>query len=241
MAILPAGRLQIMHLSFLVVLAAAQTQTPQVKLNCPEHCGDVPISYPFGIGADCYLRPEFNITCDQLTTPPSPKFSNSTFTFPVRITNFSHGEGELQVIQDVARVCYNTYGFYEADMSTNSTLELPPPYTISHKNKFFAVGCNSVAVYQGYQSKVPDPEESYKGGYTVSRCLDALGTALPTNSCNGFGCGLNPFPSGLQNMSVELYTLDSAIRWWNHWNLEPDYLCSYGFIVQDDNSQIRQY
>ncbi|KAK9939333.1 hypothetical protein M0R45_016031 [Rubus argutus] len=237
MALVPAERLLIMHLALVVILlvAAAQSQTPQVKPNCPERCGDIPIPYPFGIGADCYLRPEFNITCDQSTTPPSPKFSNSTFTFPTRITNFSHAQGELQVMQSVARECYDQGGWYMYNMSSNSTLELPPSYIISYKNNFFAVGCNSVAVYQGYQGKVPDPKESYKGGYTVSLCQDALGTALPTDSCNGFGCGQNAIPSGLQNMSVELYTLDSVIRNYNHWNIEPDYLCSYGFIVQDGN------
>lgn len=237
MALVPAERLLIMQLSLFAILlvAAAQSQTPQVKPNCPERCGDIPIPYPFGIGADCYLRPEFNITCDQSTTPPSPKFSNSTFTFPTRITNFSHAQGELQVMQSVARECYDQGGWYLYNMSSNSTLELPPSYIISYKNNFFAVGCNSVAVYQGYQGKVPDPKESYKGGYTVSLCQDALGTALPTDSCNGFGCGQNAIPSGLQNMSVELYTLDSVIRNYNHWNIEPDYLCSYGFIVQDGN------
>ncbi|PRQ29716.1 putative wall-associated receptor kinase, galacturonan-binding domain-containing protein [Rosa chinensis] len=116
MALLPAERLQIMHLliSYVVVLlvAKAQAPPPQAKPNCPERCGDVPIPYPFGIGADCYLRPEFNITCDQYTTPPSLKFSNSTFTFPVRITDFSHGEDELQVIHAVARECYDEGGSY---------------------------------------------------------------------------------------------------------------------------------
>ncbi|PRQ29715.1 hypothetical protein RchiOBHm_Chr5g0016791 [Rosa chinensis] len=61
----------------------------------------------------------------------------------------------------------------------------------------------------------------------------ALSTGIPTVSCNGFGCGQNVIPTGLQNMSVDLYQLDSYIRDWNRWNIEPDYLCSYGFIVED--------
>jgi len=32
--------------------------------HCPSHCGDVKISYPFGIGPGCF-RQGFDLTCDQ--------------------------------------------------------------------------------------------------------------------------------------------------------------------------------
>ena len=57
-------------LSLAVVLLAAaaaatiaeanQTILPQALPGCLDHCGNLTIPYPFGIGDGCYLRPEFN-------------------------------------------------------------------------------------------------------------------------------------------------------------------------------------
>ncbi|XP_074311356.1 wall-associated receptor kinase-like 22 [Silene latifolia] len=41
------------------------------KPNCVDHCGDVMIPYPFGIGADCYYNQSYEIICN--TTFGSPK------------------------------------------------------------------------------------------------------------------------------------------------------------------------
>lgn len=93
-----------------------------------------------------------------VTSPPHPRRPSSptvpSITFPTRITNFSHAQGELQVMQSVARECYDQGGWYMYNMSSNSTLQLPPFYIISYKNNFFAVGCNSVAASL---SRLPGP------------------------------------------------------------------------------------
>ena len=120
----------------------------------------------------CYLRPEFNITCDQSTTPPSANLTNTTTS----ITHFSIVEGELQVLQAVAQDCYDDKGVLINNKP--SSLELPFPNTISERNEFYTVGCNSIATYQGSRILGLDEEESW--GNTVTVCENSLGKAGET-------------------------------------------------------------
>ncbi|KAM5587411.1 wall-associated receptor kinase 1 [Rosa sericea] len=207
------------------LLAAAQTlvPSPQAKPGCREKCGDLTIPYPFGLGEACSMRPGFTITCDESTTaPPSANFTNSTFTFPITITNFSLVDGELQVMQEIARNCYDEEGY---STNSSSSLELPPSYTISTKNNFFTLGCNVLALYlQGV-------DVGYQTGVNVALCMDILSEEL-TKSCIGVGCAQTSIPSGLQNISIAVGSLNgyNASDPW-----ESNYKCSYAFIVEEGN------
>ena len=206
-------------------LAVAQNLAPppQAKSGCQEKCGALIISYPFGIGENCSMRPEFTIACNQSTTvSPSASFTNGTFTFPITITNFSLDDGELQVMQDIARLCYDDNG---TETNSVSFLELPAPYTISTKNNFFTLGCNVLSLYQ------QDVDEDGQKGFGVALCEDILGKELP-ESCTGFGCAQTSISSGMQNISIGMAALNgyNATDPW-----ESNYKCSYAFIVEEGN------
>ncbi|KAL6201518.1 hypothetical protein ACLB2K_025232 [Fragaria x ananassa] len=165
-----------------------------------------------------------SIICDQSTTPPSANLTNTTTS----ITNFSIVEGELQVLQAVAQDCYDDNGVLINNRP--SSLELPFPYTISERNEFYAVGCNSIATYQG--TRILGPDEEDNSGNTVTVCENSLGKELPS-VCNLFGCARSSVPAGLHNISVTLAALGSQRRGNDSWNVK--YPCSYAFIVEQDN------
>lgn len=210
-----------------ILLAAESTALPQAKPECQEKCGDLIIPYPFGVGEFCSMRPEFTVTCDQSTTeltaaPSSANFTNSTFTFPITISNFSLVDGELQVLQAIARDCYDEEGY---TTNIESVLQLPPSYTISTRNDFFTIGCNVLGFFGEEGVDV-----NYGRGINVALCEDFLGDL--TKSCTGVGCSRITVPGGMQNVSILMGKMDDfneTDRW------QSNYPCSYAFIVEDGN------
>ncbi|KAM1213105.1 hypothetical protein PS2_004560 [Malus domestica] len=221
-------RMHILHLSLVMVvvvtiLLGTPTPTtaqsllpPQALPGCPDHCGNLTIPYPFGIGDGCYLQSRFNITCDNSTQQPTTRLMTSN----VEITNISLYDGELQILQFAARDCYGAQGNLTARNS--SRLRVPPPYTISEtKNVFVAVGCDTYAFFTGHRG-----EQKYTTG-CMSIC-DNLDNAIDQqDTCSGVGCCQTKIPSGLKNQTVTLRSFN------NHtavWDFNP---CSYAFLVQE--------
>lgn len=194
------------------IAEADQTILPQALPGCLDHCGNLTIPYPFGIGDGCYLRPEFNTSCYGLN---SAYFKTTTGQTKF-ITNISL-EGELQIMQDTAYDCYNTLN--EPLFSNSPSLSVPRPYTISDtKNKFMVVGCDVLALFQGHRG-----DENYTTG-CMSICDDKLGSA--NESCTGIGCCQTSIPSGLQSLKMTLSSFYNHSYISNH--------CGYALIVQQD-------
>ncbi|KAM1561567.1 hypothetical protein ACFX1Z_004679 [Malus domestica] len=221
-------RMYILHLSLVMVVVvtillgiptpttAQSLLPPQARPGCRDHCGDLPIPYPFGIGDGCYLDHRFNITCDISTQPPTA-FLNTT---NIKITNIPLYDGELQILQFAASDCYDAQGNSTGPRSPK--LRLPPPYTISEtKNVFVAVGCDTYAFFTGYRG-----EEEYTTG-CMSKC-DNLGNAIDQrDTCSGVGCCQTKIPSGLKNRTVTLGSFN------NYTDAQDSNRCSYAFLVQE--------
>nr|DAD39323.1 TPA_asm: hypothetical protein HUJ06_013646 [Nelumbo nucifera] len=56
---------------------ASQSQTSQS--GCPDKCGNVSVPYPFGIGDNCSIDEQFNLTCNSSFSPPKLFLPNGNF------------------------------------------------------------------------------------------------------------------------------------------------------------------
>ncbi|PRQ23248.1 putative protein kinase RLK-Pelle-WAK family [Rosa chinensis] len=236
MALVDVGMF-VMQVSLAIVAASITTTStqvaadqasllqPQAKPNCPDRCGDLTIPYPFGIGDGCYRQlPEqnhqFSITCDQSTKPPSAYWTSAKrwTSAKVRVTNFNISEGELQIMSYIAKDCYDAQG--SRTYRTTPLLRVDPPFTISsRKNKFFAVGCDTYAIFRGFRGE----EELVTGCMSVCTTLGGV----DWESCTGVGCCQTQVPHGLKNRTVRLSSYNGHKE---IWSFNP---CSYAFIVQD--------
>ena len=197
-----------------VVLAAmAAPAAALAKPGCPDSCGNVSIPYPFGTREGCYLNEEFLITCDNSTSPPEAFLTDST----INVTNINFN-GELHVLGLMAHNCYNRDGTEQPNSTTPSfSLSI---FSISDTlNKFFAVGCDTYAVLQGYQGGDP----------YITGCMSICSSEkqVQDGSCSGAGCCQLSFPEGLDDTILTFSSFS------NHTEVHDFSPCSYAFIAEE--------
>ncbi|RZC86220.1 hypothetical protein C5167_007407 [Papaver somniferum] len=177
------------------------------KRGCQDHCGDVSIPYPFGIGPGCFMDGYFEILCDENSTKPvnPPGFN---------ISNISIPDGEMTTEVYVARYCP---GMEFAGFSTGKFGK----FTFSDtKNKFFGLGCNTWA-YLGL-------EDNYASSGTgcVSAC-NKIEDASNDGSCDGVGCCQASVRGGLQILNLRVG------RMFNNKSSPTVNPCSYAFLIEE--------
>ncbi|KAL6134814.1 hypothetical protein ACLB2K_067042 [Fragaria x ananassa] len=158
-------------------------------------------------------HPPYLLHWDQSIEPPSANWTDTN----IHITNFWLAMGEMQIMSYTARDCYDQKG--EGTYQNSPELTLIPPYTISAaKNTFIAVGCDTYAIFTGYQG-----EQRY-----ITGCMSLCNSLESVDeSFSGVGCCQTSIPSGMKNRTV---TLSSYYNHSDIWSFNP---CSYAFIVQE--------
>ncbi|XP_047939147.1 wall-associated receptor kinase 2-like [Salvia hispanica] len=114
---------------------------PVAKPGCPNMCGNLPISYPFGIGSNCSFDPSFTVSCNTTTEPPKAYLSiidkqlieiNETY---IRVK-----------YPNLVSVCYESEGdsYKDSSVSVNLTGTL---YSLSmYTNRLTAIGCDDTVL-----------------------------------------------------------------------------------------------
>ncbi|KAK1559421.1 hypothetical protein Q3G72_014325 [Acer saccharum] len=160
----------------LVVVVLSSSSSVIIKPGCPTKCGEIPISFPFGIGAGCYLDDWYAVNC------------RSSKLFLARINlevlNFSLEASTILVNHPVFNTCVSA-----GDSMESANLENSPFFFSDTGNILFGRGCSFSATI--------NHNETYARCY--SNCFKK---GDPTAECLGIDCCQSRIPLSLQFFNV---------------------------------------
>ncbi|PWZ53065.1 Wall-associated receptor kinase 3 [Zea mays] len=194
--------------------------------HCPSRCGDVQISYPFGIGPGCF-RQGFELSCDQ--TAPSPRLFFVSGNSSIQVTSLYVGNNAVLT----SAVGFNVTMSAGVDTYTKSW-EAPTATGVSFyadHNFLYTVGCG-VYVYV-FGDNMTDII-----GYCTSICTDNREIMESANTgsgvCEGLGCCSIPMRDG-QGFTLQLGRLNSTIPQFGEALSSVKIIVSqyYDFVIDD--------
>ncbi|XP_074591868.1 wall-associated receptor kinase 3-like [Curcuma longa] len=227
-------------LSQMLLLLAVASAVPDDR--CQRKCGDVDIPYPFGIGAigtncswdresvdyicsrtetgigaNCFLGRDFNLTCYTMESGLiKPFYGNLEFL------NISLDMGQVRMLNDISSACYNRD--YNNVTYSRWGLNLGGSYRFSDlNNKFTVIGCETLAYIVDDHGN-----NSYQSG-CVSMCRDEQ--SIVNDSCSGMGCCQTSIPKNLQYYRV---WFDRGFDNSDTWRFSN---CSYAVLLEAESFQ----
>ncbi|KAI3849327.1 hypothetical protein MKX03_004953 [Papaver bracteatum] len=178
------------------------------KPGCQDHCGNVSIPYPFGIGPGCFIDGYFEIRCNEsLLNSVKPVYGQN-----YNISNISLLDGTMTTQIFTARDCTDN----QTGRDFSSTAGTGK-FTFSNtKNMFVGLGCNTWAYLKR------DDNRSISTG-----CMSVCDTEDDSTdgSCNGIGCCQAPVPAGLKKLDISVGRSSGTILDFNP--------CGYGFLIEE--------
>ncbi|KAJ3709323.1 hypothetical protein LUZ61_013028 [Rhynchospora tenuis] len=212
---------------FLVLVVAASGSGIALP-GCPETCGDIQITYPFGIGPDCSL-PGFELSCKKSANgSPTPFLLND-----IPVLEISLSWAQVRVNKSVTSSCYSPQTGSMISNTTNSWNLSGTPYWISQvQNTFTVIGCDIIAnVSYGNETNM------FQGGCVTTGCYSA--NSIINGFCSGLGCCQTNIPLEINSYQVTLLPWDynsstqNKSRQCGYAVLADSFETSYNEIIND--------
>ncbi|KAI8016658.1 Wall-associated receptor kinase 2 [Camellia lanceoleosa] len=186
--------------------AAPPTEADLKNHDCMNRCGNLSISYPFGVKENCYLSEEFFINCRD----SQPYLQHGK----VHVTNILLEEGELGIMNYISH-----YDGNSTQLDFPSSLNLSKFSISTTKNKFTVIGCDSY----GYLDIPIDSDWVAVG--CVSRCRSI--DYVHNGTCSGIGCCQTSIPERVSQINITAYSF------FDRGNVSDFNPCSYAFVVEE--------
>lgn len=175
--------LQVMLVLLFVHEASAQ-EISLAKPGCPQTCGNLIITYPFGIGTNCSAYPSLEISCNNSFDPPRAFLNDNN----LELLNISLEAATINVNNPVITDCSNG--------SNGQEVILSYPFTYSStQNRFTAMGCNNLALIS-------------RQGQSIGGCMSFCNTTFRDNNCFGINCCQTRIPPSLMFTNASLKSID---------------------------------
>ncbi|KAJ6934379.1 wall-associated receptor kinase-like 8 [Populus alba x Populus x berolinensis] len=146
----------------MLMFQLAKAAAPVAKPNCPDHCGNISIPYPFGIGKYCYMAESYDVECDETSKPPRA-FLRS---IKMELVNITLTDGAAIVNGPImSSNCSDRQSNLPALNLTGS------PFFFSFGNVFTAVGCNVRALLTGIGPQVVGCDSTCSAEYNQKSLL----------------------------------------------------------------------
>lgn len=171
-------------LVLLFVHAASAQESSLAKPGCPQTCGNLKISYPFGIGTNCSAHSSLEISCNNSFDPPKAFLNDNN----LELLNISLEAGTIDVNNPVITDCANG--------SNGKEVILSNPFTFSSsQNRFTAMGCDNLALIS-------------RQGLSIGGCMSFCNITFQDNNCFGINCCQTRIPPSLMFTNASLKSID---------------------------------
>ncbi|XP_031248641.1 wall-associated receptor kinase-like 10 [Pistacia vera] len=128
-------RMALHHLVLLQIILLLWPIKASDAFFCPYLCGNVSINYPFGFGEQCCFNKEFEVSCDNSSSPPKVFLTSINL---VLVEDMEYRSSSFRVNFPVISL-HNNKKFVFEDFSLSGT-----HFALSNTlNTFVAVGCDS--------------------------------------------------------------------------------------------------
>lgn len=183
--------------------------SPMAKPNCADHCGNITIPFPFGIGIGCYMDEWFEIEC--VTTSHPPKAFLRRINMELLGIDLQGGTAQI-TSPIITSNCSGKDEVLPVNLGGSS-------FFLSDSNIFIAIGCNTRALLTDNTPQLVGCDSTCFGHDDVD-WQELLPKFTTTNSdvhwiqkyCNGYNCCQAVIPSFLQVFNASFQAIDSNQR-----------------------------